>query len=97
MKHQYVIMIKGRKDVTGEEKPTMRFAAMDTGSYGSGDPVWGWSDHNCMKFETIQKAEEWFKQYKHFLFGTYYHPSEFVMESLSVRKLKYIQEKMLFV
>jgi len=95
MRAEYVIMVKGLKDVNGEPKEIMCFAAIDNGSYGSGMPCWSWSDHGCQRFPSVQKAVEWFNANKQYLFGQYYNPIDFNMESLSVRKMKYVQEKKL--
>ena len=89
MEERYVISIKARKDVLGNEKEEWRYAGIDDGSYGSGYPCWCYSDYSCKSFGNIEAAKEWFNKSKSFLLGSYYEKDNFDMRTLGIRKVIY--------
>ena len=89
MEERYVISIKARKDVLGNEKEEWRYAGIDDSSYGSGYPCWCYSDYSCKIFGSIEAAKEWFNKSKSFLLGSYYEKDNFDMRTLGIRKVIY--------
>lgn len=89
MKEKYVISIKARKDVMGNDCEEWRYAGIDDGSYGSGFPCWCYSDYNCKTFSSIEDAKEWFNSSRSFLFGSYYDKDDLDRRTLGIRKVIY--------
>lgn len=89
MEERYVISIKARKDISGNEKEEWRYAGIDDGSHGSGYPCWCYSDHSCKSFRSVEEAKEWFNKAKSFLFNPYYEKANFDMRTLGIRKVIY--------
>lgn len=89
MDERYVISIRTKKDVLGNHKEEWRYAGIDSGGYGSGDPCWCYSDYSGKSFLTVEDAEKWFSNVKSFLFGIYYNTADFDMSTLAIRKVIY--------
>lgn len=89
MEERYVISIKARKVVLGNEKEEWRYAGIDDGSYGSGYPCWCYSDYSCKSFGSVEAAKEWFNKSKSFLLRPYYEKDTLDMKTLGIRKVIY--------
>lgn len=89
MEERYVISIKARKDILGNDKEEWRYAGIDDGSYGSGYPCWCYKDYSCKSFGSVEDAKEWFSKSKSFLLGSYYEKYNLDIRTLGIRKVIY--------
>lgn len=88
MKERYVISIKARKDIRGNEKEEWRYAGID--KCGSGDPCWCYYEHDCKSFKDVESAKKWFNEVRSFLLDSYYYEkADFDMKTLGIRKVIY--------
>lgn len=89
MEERYIISVKARKDVRGNEKEEWRYAGIDDGSHGSGYPCWLYSDYSCRSFKDVESAKKWFDRARSFLLGSYYEKDNLDMKTLGIRKVIY--------
>ena len=91
IKNNYVIAIKGTKDLAGiPSDDYWLFAGIND---HNGYPCWNTSIQGCKIFSSIERAEEWFIGAKFFLFGsnnTYYGliESSLIIAEVSCNEIK---------
>lgn len=89
MEEKYVISIKKKVDNHYE----WEYAGHSAGSY----PSWHISCYSCKYFDNVEKAEQWFREVKDFLFGVYFKEDEYDLSSLGIRKIIYRKIKALSI
>lgn len=89
MNETFVISIKATKDIAGNDCEQWRYAGIDDGPYGSGLPVWCFSEHQCKHFTSVESAEKWYKHSKRFLFDAISEKYCLDVTSLGIRNIVY--------
>lgn len=89
MEEKYVISIK--KKVNNHYE--WEYAGKSADSY----PCWYISYYSCKYFDSVEKAEQWFREVKKFLCGIYFKEDEYDIGSLGIRKVIYKKIKSLSI